>query len=146
MAGESVEIDTSGEKPATATTTIHSESGGSATVDLKRGDDSGSTLEVTRVDRHGSYDGKLVLDPDAEKPRSLEVAVKARDFLLWPLGAVLLGAVVGAIFLKRHESNLERGHANGRKRESSARRSIAPTAEAVALSGGTATGALGLRS
>jgi hypothetical protein len=113
MAGESIEIGTRGAKPATAATTIHSESGGSATVALKRGDDSGSSLEVTRVDRHGSYDGKLVLDPDAEKPRSLAVAVEARDFLLWPLVAVLVGAWIGARFLKRHESNRNRDLVKG---------------------------------
>jgi hypothetical protein len=113
MAGESVEIGTRGTDPATAATTIHSESGGSATVDLKRTDDTRSTLEVTRVDRHGSYDGELVLDPDAEKPRSLAVAVKARDFLFWPLAAVLLGALIGAQVLKRHESNRNRDLVKG---------------------------------
>ena len=118
IAGESLEIGTRGEKPASASATIHSESGGSATVDLKHKNDSVSTLEVTRVDQHGSYDGKLVLDPDAEKPRSLAVAVKARDFLFWPLGAILLGSGIGAFFLKRHESNRNRDLVKGILKES----------------------------
>jgi hypothetical protein len=103
IAGESVDVGTRGLTPATATATINSETGGSATLELERENGAGSHLSVTRLDRHGSYDGKLVLDPDAEKPRSLAVTVEARDFIVWPLGAILLGALLGAGVLKRHE-------------------------------------------
>jgi hypothetical protein len=108
MGGESVEVGTRGQTPAKSKATINSETGGTANVKLERESDSQSKLRVTRLDRHGGYEGKLVLDPDAEKPRSLTVAVKARDFIAWPLGAVLLGAVVGALFLKRHETKRNR--------------------------------------
>jgi len=108
MAGESVEVGTRGETPATSKATINSETGGTANVELERKSASRSKLRVTQLDRHGSYEGKLVLDPDAEKPRSLTVAVKARDFIAWPLGAVLLGAALGAFLLKRHETKRNR--------------------------------------
>jgi hypothetical protein len=108
MAGESVEVGTRGETPATSKATISSETGGTANVELERQNSSRSKLRVTQLDRHGSYEGKLVLDPDAEKPRSLTVAVKARDFIVWPLGAVLLGAAFGAFLLKRHETKRNR--------------------------------------
>jgi hypothetical protein len=109
LLGESVHVGTRGERPTSAEATINSESGGSATVKLKRSDGSSSKLRVTSLDRHGSYEGKLVLDPDAAKPRSLTVAVKARDFILWPLLAILLGGLLGALLLQKHEVSRNRG-------------------------------------
>lgn len=100
LIAESVRVETRGLTPKTAETTINSDTGGSATVKLKRNSDSRSSLRVTRLDRHGAYAGKLVLDPDAEKPRSLAVDIKTRDFLLWPLTFVLAGAWFGARVLR----------------------------------------------
>jgi hypothetical protein len=44
---------------------------------------------------HGSYKPVLTLDPGAEKPTQVTVAVRARDWVFWAFLALALGALVG---------------------------------------------------
>jgi len=104
LISEGVTVGTRGDTPDKKSTLLSSDTGGSAKVSLEREDGATSHLGSSEVTRHGTYDGTIVLDPDAEKPRSISVTVKARDFLLWPLLALLAGVWLAKDFLRRRET------------------------------------------
>jgi hypothetical protein len=62
-----------------------------------------ATLAVVDVPRSGRYTGQFVIDPTAKEPKATEVTVGVQDSLLWPLLAVLLGALVGGVLVKRYD-------------------------------------------
>lgn len=54
-------------------------------------------LEVTDVDRSGDYAGVLRLNPSADEGPELEVTVAVQDFIVWPLLAIIAGALLGGV-------------------------------------------------
>lgn len=84
-------------------------SGSGDTLTLKATPVAGSTdppeakLEVVDVPRPGKYTGQFVIDPTAKEPKAAEVTVDVQDSLIWPLLAVLLGALVGGVLVKRYD-------------------------------------------
>jgi hypothetical protein len=60
-----------------------------------------ATLDVTLTDAEGSATGKLLLGDD--DGQALELTVQTTDLIVWPLIAILLGALLGSVGLKTLE-------------------------------------------
>lgn len=101
--GTSLVIGTRGKTPAEKSTILNSDSGRHLKLTLERRDGSSSTLGASHFSGHGKYAGNLMLDPDAKKPRTLAVTVHVRDAVIWPLFAVLCGAVIGVVLIRKND-------------------------------------------
>lgn len=54
-------------------------------------------LQMTDVDRAGTFTGVLRLDPDAPATSQLEVTMRVQDFIVWPLLVLIAGALLGGL-------------------------------------------------
>lgn len=89
------------------TARLSASSGGQIDVNLVAADEIPGTatsgkarVELEGVEKWGSYEGDLALDPGNDESPKLSVKVEAKDLPLWPLGAVLVGALFSFLFLK----------------------------------------------
>jgi hypothetical protein len=62
-----------------------------------------AVLRVADISRAGTYAGDLALEPAVEDSPKVTVALKARDFFLWPLITLLGGAGVAWWLIKRRD-------------------------------------------
>lgn len=108
LLGESARVATSGTPSARdrKTTLLESPSGGTARVTLRWTKSAPTQRRITasNVRRPGAYDGTLVLDPGADKPRSISITIHARDLFIWPLLVAALGIAAAYLGVKKGEA------------------------------------------
>jgi hypothetical protein len=94
-----------------ARTQLSSDTGGSSTLALvtqadlpeQEQQEVEGILEATDISRAGTYSGSLALAPAVESSPKTTVTLKARDFFLWPLLALLGGAALAWWLIKRRD-------------------------------------------
>lgn len=94
LTDERLPLSVSGSVP-TKRTLLSSDRGKTLVLHLEGGPD--PALRTEKIGGPGTYEGQIVLDPNAEKPQSVQATVKARDAIVWPLLVIAVGVFVAGV-------------------------------------------------